>query len=157
MTGTHLAQLNVGYARFPLDDPRIAPFMDNLDRINALAERSPGFVWRHQSASGNATDIPVPGDETMISNLSVWEDVESLGHFVFNTVHARFYERRESWFQPMTEAHLVMWPVATGHRPDLHEAMDRLHHLRAHGSTDRAFGWDAVDGSAWRRCTLAAE
>ena len=154
MTGTHLAQLNVGYARFPLDDPRIAPFMDNLDRINALAERSPGFVWRHQSASGNATDIPVPGDETMISNLSVWEDVESLGHFVFNTVHARFYERRAAWFEAMDRPHVVMWPVPAGHRPDLHEAMDRLARLTRDGSTPDAFGWDAVDASAWRRCAV---
>ena len=152
-----LAQLNVGYARFPLDDPRMAGFMDNLDRINALAERSPGFVWRLQSDSGNATDIPVPGDETMISNLSVWDDVATLGSFVFNTVHARFYDRRTAWFEAMTTPHFVMWPVADGHRPDLGEAMDRLAHLRAHGSTDRAFGWDAVVASAWRRCAHAAE
>ena len=88
-----LAELNVGYAAYPLDDPRMADFMNNLDRINALAERSPGFVWRMKSDSGNATDIAVPGDATMISNMSVWEDVESLGNYVFNTVHARLYER----------------------------------------------------------------
>ena len=153
----HLAQLNVGYALHPLDDPRMARFMGNLDRINALAERSPGFVWRLQSASGNATDIAVPGEPTMISNLSVWTDVASLGAFVFNTVHARFYERREAWFAPMRSAHLVLWPVPAGHRPGLEEAMGRLRALRANGSTDRAFGWDAVDASAWRRCAHAAE
>ena len=155
--GQHLAQLNVGYARHPLDDPRIAPFMENLDRINALAERSPGFVWRLQSDGGNATDIPVPGDARMISNMSVWEDVAALGHFVFNTLHARFYERREAWFEAMDRPHFVMWPVPAGHRPDLVEAMDRLARLQEHGSTSDAFGWDAVDASAWRRCALAAE
>jgi hypothetical protein len=148
----HVAQLNVGYARFPLDDPRMAGFMDNLDRINALAERSPGFVWRHQSESGNATDIPVPGDAAMISNLSVWQDVPSLASFVFQTVHARFYEKRPAWFQTMTTPHSVMWHVPAGHRPDLREAMERLGHLRANGPDGHAFGWEAVDMTPYRRC-----
>ncbi|WP_299728167.1 DUF3291 domain-containing protein [uncultured Tateyamaria sp.] len=152
-----LAQLNVGYARYPTDDPRMAEFMDNLDRINALAERSPGFVWRMQAGNGNATDIAVPGDPDLIANLSVWTDVASLGHYVFNTVHARFYEKGDHWFDPMKVPHVVMWHVADGHIPDLHEAMDRLHHLRTHGSTNHAFGWDAVDANAWRRCATAAE
>jgi hypothetical protein len=152
----HLAQLNVGYARVPLHDPRIAEFMDNLDRINALAERSPGFVWRLQSDSGNATDIAVPGDDEMISNLSVWTDGPSFAGFVFNTVHARFYEKRAAWFEPMGQAHFVMWAVPAGHRPDLTEAMDRLSHLRAHGSTEHAFGWDAVDMMRYRRCAPEA-
>lgn len=152
-----LAELNVGYAAHDLDAPEMAPFMDNLDRINALAERAPGFVWRMKSDSGNATDIAVPGDAEMISNLSVWKDVHSLGDYVFNTVHARFYERREEFFQPMTKMHFVMWWVPEGHRPTLVEAMDRLAHLQAHGSSDHAFGWDFVDMSNFRRCSLAAE
>lgn len=152
-----IAELNVGYAAHPLDAPEMAPFMDNLDRINELAERSPGFVWRMKSDSGNATDIAVPGDEDMISNLSVWEDVTSLGNYVFNTVHARFYERREEFFQLMTRHHFVMWEVPDGHIPTLSEAMERLAYLEQHGSTDHAFGWDYVDQSQWRRCSLAAE
>lgn len=152
-----LAQLNVGYARYPTDDPRMAEFMDNLDRMNAIAERSPGFVWRMKSDSGNATDIAVPGDAEMISNLSVWDDVASLGHYVFNTLHARFYEKGANWFTPMQTPHVVMWSVPDDHIPTLQEAMDRLHHLHANGSSDHAFGWDSVDASAWRRCTTAAE
>jgi len=153
----NIAELNVGYANYALDDPRMAGFMDNLDRINALAERSPGFVWRMKSDSGNATDIAVPGDETMISNLSVWEDVGSLGNYVFNTVHGRFYEKRAEWFEAMSRHHFVMWPVAEGHIPTLTEAMEKLAELQANGSTDAAFGWDHVDQSAWRRCDFAAE
>ncbi len=152
-----LAELNVGYARYPLDDPRIAEFMDNLDRVNALAERSPGFVWRLQSDGGNATDIAVPGDAEMIANLSVWDDVAALGNYVFNTVHARFYDKGASWFEGMAKPHFVMWHVPDGHRPSLTEAMDRLTHLQQHGPTDHAFGWDAVDTTAWRRCAHAAE
>lgn len=152
-----LAELNVGYAAHPLDDPRMADFMNNLDRMNALAERSTGFVWRMQSDAGNATDIEVPGTEGMISNLSVWDDVESLGNYVFNTVHARFYERRHEFFQAMKSNHFVMWYVPDGHIPTLEEAMDRLRHLEANGSSEQAFGWDHVDQSKWRRCALAAE
>lgn len=152
-----LAELNVGYAAHPLDDPRMADFMDNLDRINALAERSPGFVWRMKSDGGNATDITVPGDADMISNMSVWDDVESLGNYVFNTVHARFYERRHEFFQAMTSHHFVMWWIEDGHIPTLEEAMDRLRYREANGSSAHAFGWDFVDQSKWRRCALAAE
>lgn len=151
-----LAQLNVGYARYPTHDPRMAEFMDNLDRMNALAERSPGFVWRLKSDSGNATDIAVPGDAEMIANLSIWDDVASLGHYVFNTLHARFYEKGTNWFMPMKTPHFVMWPVAGDHIPDLFEAMDRLNHLRENGASDHAYGWDFVDTSAWRRCAMAA-
>ncbi|MEM9320574.1 MAG: DUF3291 domain-containing protein [Pseudomonadota bacterium] len=152
-----LAELNVGYAAHPLDDPRMADFMNNLDRINALAERSPGFVWRLQSGSGNATDISVPGDPDMISNMSVWDDVATLGHYVFNTLHARFYERRAEFFELMTAHHFVMWHIPDGHIPTLSEALTRLEHLRVHGSSEHAFGWDFVDQSAWRRCRIAAE
>ena len=152
-----LAQLNVGYARYPTDVPRMAEFMDNLDRINALAERSPGFIWRMKADNGNATDIAVPGDAEMIANLSVWEDTSSLGHYVFNTVHARFYEKGDNWFEPMKKPHVVMWNVADDHIPDLHEAMERLIHLQTHGSCEHAFGWDAVDSSSWRQCATAAE
>ena len=152
-----LAEFNVGYATYPLDDPRMSGFMDNLDTINALAERSPGFVWRIKSDSGNATNISVPGDVKIISNMSDWENVASLCNYVFNTVHARFYERKEVWFQAMTSNHFVMWTVRDNHTPDLAEAMDRSEYLQKHGSTDHAFGWNFVDQSAWRRCTVAAE
>jgi hypothetical protein len=135
----------------------MAGFMANLDRITALAARSPGFVWRMKSDSGNATDITVPGDTTMISNMSVWDDVTSLGIYVFNTVHARFYEKRAEWFAAMRQHHFVMWPVADDHIPTLTEAMERLAQLQANGSTDQAFGWDHIDQSAFRRCKIAAE
>ncbi|MEM8692015.1 MAG: DUF3291 domain-containing protein [Pseudomonadota bacterium] len=148
----NVAELNVGYARYDLDDPRIAEFMENLNRVNALAERSPGFVWRMQSDGGNATDIAVPGDADMIANMSVWRDVESLGAYVFNTVHPRFYDKGPKWFEAMDRPHFVMWHVPEGHIPTLEEAMERLTHLRVHGSTDYAFGWDAVDMSAYRQC-----
>ena len=152
-----LAELNVGYALYPLDDPRMAGFMDNLDKINALAERSHGSVWRMKSDSGNATDLDVPGDEQMIANMSVWEDVTSLGNYVFNTIHAKFYEKRPAWFENMTRHHFVMWWVEDDHIPTLDEAVEHIAHLQEQGSSNHAFGWDAVDQSAWPRCEIAAE
>jgi hypothetical protein len=151
------AELNVGYARYPLDDPRMAGFMDNLDKLNALAERSKGYIWRMKSDSGNATDLAVPGDEELISNMSVWEDVESLGDYVFNTIHAKFYEKRPAWFENMMSNHFVMWWIEDDHIPTLEEAMQRLAHLQEHGSSDHAFGWDAVEMTAYRQCEIAAE
>ena len=105
----HLAQLNVAKARHALDDPRMAGFMNNLDRINAIAERSPGFVWRLQDEGGNATDIAFPGDPELIVNMSVWESAEALQQFVWNTLHKQFYTHRAEWFAAMTSNHMARW------------------------------------------------
>jgi hypothetical protein len=141
---THLAQLNVGYARFPLDDARMAGFMGTLDSVNALAERSPGFVWRLQSDSGNATDIKLTANPQFIVNLSVWETPEQLEHFVWNTVHKRIYERKGNWFEKMASPHFVMWWIPAGHIPSPEEALARLEHLTRHGPSDHAFGWESL-------------
>lgn len=151
----HLAQLNVGRLRYPTGDPRVGDFMRNLDRVNAIAERSPGFVWRLRDETNNATSIRGFDDPTIIANLSVWTDAESLERFVWQTVHKRFYARKAEWFEPAAERYLVLWPVADGHIPTLAEAADRLDHLRAHGDTDHAFGWEHLPHiQLWRtqRC-----
>ena len=157
MPESHLAQLNIGRFRYPTDDPRMAEFMQNLDRVNALADRSPGFIWRMQDDSGNATAIPVTLDPMMAANLSVWKDIESLEHFVWNTVHRRFYERRAEWFGLLDKMHFVMWRVPAGHRPTLDEALERLDHLNAHGDSDHAFGWAHLpEARLWRTQQCAA-
>jgi hypothetical protein len=141
----HLAQLNIGRVRHALDDPRMADFMNNLARVNALAERSPGFVWRYADASGNATDTrPFAEDPRMIINMSVWESVEALERFVWQTVHRRFYARKHEWFEKLEGAYFVLWHVAAGHRPSVEEAIARLDHLKTHGPSDYAFGWQDV-------------
>lgn len=142
--GTHLAQLNVGHMRFPTDDPRVAEFMGALDSINALAERSPGFVWRLKDDSGNATDIKVSDDPQFLVNISVWKTAEHLQHFVWNTVHKRIYQKKGNWFEPMATPHFVMWWVAAGHTPTPEEALARLTHLTQHGPTEHAFGWESL-------------
>ncbi len=156
--GHHLAELNIGRLIAPTDDPRVAEFMDNLDRINGLGKRMPGFVWMMEGSgepgTGN-TENNVGGDAQMVANLTVWENADSLGEFVWNTVHGQFYERRTAWFKVLTEKHFVMWWVPAGHRPTLAEALDRLEQRRRSGDTDAAFGWGHLKtGTDWQtqRC-----
>ena len=141
----HLAELNIAVPRYPLDDPRMADFMDNLERINGLGAQMPGFVWIHKDDTGHAMYQPTPfsfekGPDAA-ANLTVWETPEALEHFVWNTVHKRFYNRKHEWFATMRSHHFVMWWIEEGHRPTLHEAKARLDHLDAHGDSDHAFGW----------------
>lgn len=137
----HLAEINIARLMYPLEDPRVAEFADNLDRVNAVAERSEGFVWRLKDESGDATAIRAFDDPLVIVNMSVWRDAESLEHFVWNTVHKRFYNKRQEWFSLMQSHHFAMWWVEEGHVPTLEEARERLDHLDSHGDTDFAFGW----------------
>lgn len=142
MTSTwHIAQLNVARAVAPLDSPALADFMAALDAVNALAETSPGFVWRLKSDSGNATDIKVDDDPKFIVNMSVWETVEALFEFVYRSAHTKVMVRRREWFEKPAEAFQVLWWVPAGHRPTIEEAMARLAHLRAHGPSAHAFGF----------------
>ena len=142
--GTHLAQLNVARARFDLEDARMADFVGALDRVNAIAERSPGFVWRLQGDVGNATDVKVTDNPRFIVNLSVWQKPEQLEHFVWNTIHKRVYQRKGSWFEPLGTPHFVMWWVPVGHEPTPEEAMARLADLAQLGPSERAFGWESL-------------
>lgn len=143
--GLHLAELNIGRLVADMEDPRVAEFMANLDRINGLGKRMPGFVWIMEGAgapgTGN-TEAKIDGDARFVSNLTVWEDVKSLETFVWGTVHRQFYERREEWFEVLGEMHFVMWWVPVGHRPTLDEALARLEVRRRDGDSDDAFGWD---------------
>lgn len=155
----NIAELNVGRLRYPVGDGRVADFVNNLNRVNAAAERSPGFVWRLKDDNGSATSMAAEDDPLLIPNLSVWEDVPSLEAFVFQTVHKRFYQRRAEWFEVMERMHFVMWPVPVGHEPTLIEAYERLDHLNRNGSSDEAFGWDyAKTNGPWRtgRCDRPA-
>jgi hypothetical protein len=151
--GTHVAQLNVGRIRYATDDPRMAEFMGALDAVNALAERSHGFVWRlKDDASNNATNILVTPDPSFLINMSVWETPAQLEHFVWNTVHKRIYQKKGNWFEPMKTPHFVMWWIAAGHLPTPVEALARLDHLTRHGPSEQAFGWESLPSvTLWRQ------
>lgn len=138
MSNYELAQLNVAVMKEPLDSPVMADFVDNLDRINALAERAPGFLWRLTTAEGNATDLRPLGPDTVV-NMSVWRDVRALGDYVFRTAHVEIMRRRREWFERMREASLVLWWVPGGHRPGIEEGVAKLELLRCNGPTAEAF------------------
>ena len=146
MTKRHLAQFNIARIRYPLDDPRMAEFVANVARVNALAEPIEGFVWRLKDASGHAMNMTVYGDRTILPNLTLWENPQALERFVWQTVHGRFYRRRTDWFAP-TETPLVLWWVPAEHRPTLEEGVARLDHLTAHGPSAHAFGWESLAGA----------
>ena len=152
----HLAQVNIAALKYPLDDPRVADFARNLDLVNGIAERSDGFVWRLQDESGDATDIRAFDDPTIVSQLSVWRDAESLEHFVWNTVHKQFYHRRAEWFAVLEKQHFAMWWVDEGHQPTLRKPRQRLEYLDVNGSSDFAFGWSYLPHARlWQQARCA--
>ena len=134
-----LAQLNVGRAVAPLDSPAMAGFMNQLDRINALAEASPGFVWRFQDESGNATSVRAFDDPRVIVNMSVWESQQALHDYVYRSEHVRVLRKRKQWFEKFDGPFLVLWWVPAGHRPTLAEAKAKLDLLTRQGPSAAAF------------------
>jgi hypothetical protein len=138
LSAYHLAQLNIAWMKAPLASPQMADFVANLERINALAEGSPGYIWRLQDEAGDATAIRPFGDEVLV-NMSLWRDVQSLSDYVYKSAHTEMLKRRREWFERVEQAHQVLWWVPTGHRPSVDEAAERLAHLREHGATEHAF------------------
>jgi hypothetical protein len=139
MSAYELAQLNIGIIKAPMDSPVMAGFASNLDRINALAEATPGFIWRLQTDEGDATSIRPFDNESMLVNMSIWRDVESLNQYVYNSAHVEMMRKRREWFERMSDALLVLWWVPSGHRPNVTEAIARLELLRTKGPTPEAF------------------
>ena len=138
MADHHLAQLNIARLRAPLDSPQLADFVAQLPEINALAESSPGYIWRLQDDSGDATALR-PFDPDVIVNLTVWESVEALRAFTYRTPHLSPLRRRRDWFVPLDAPHLVLWWLPAGTLPEMTEAADRLDQLRRNGPGPSAF------------------
>jgi Domain of unknown function (DUF3291) len=136
---SHIAQLNVGRAVAPLEAPQLADFMAWLDGINAIAEASPGFVWRLQGDSGNNTDLKVTADPLFIVNLSVWESIEALHAFTYRSEHRTVFARRYDWFERRETPNMVLWWLPAGTLPDVSDALGRLRRLADLGPTPEAF------------------
>lgn len=143
MKNYQLAQLNIAKMKEPLDSPLMADFVNNLDRINTLAENSEGFVWRLKDEGGDATAIRCFGDNVVV-NMSVWKDVVSLSNYSFKSAHADIMRRKREWFDRMDEAYAVLWWIPTGHLPTVEEAKERLEHLKQYGPTPHAFVFKKV-------------
>jgi hypothetical protein len=159
----HIAQVNIGRMKGALEDPVMADFVARLDEINALADRSPGFVWRLQTEAGNATYLRPYDDDRILFNMSVWESIEQLKRYVYYTAHVEVLKRRHDWFEKFSGAYTALWWVPQGHRPGVDEAKQRLAHLDAHGPTAFAFTFkkpfppdeqfvNSIDWSSFKPC-----
>jgi hypothetical protein len=135
----HLAQVNIARMLAPLTDPLMAGFVAELDSINALADNSPGFIWRLQTPEGNATDIRPYEDELILVNLSLWASLNDLLAFVYKSRHRHILQQRQQWFQRFDGPYVALWWVPSGHIPTVEEAKERLSYLSANSETPYAF------------------
>lgn len=141
MTGYHLAQINVGRLRAPVDHPMIDDFRNNLDRINTLADEQPGFVWRLVGEGNDASDIqPKPDDPLLAINMSVWTDIDALAAFAYRSAHREIMRRRREWFEHM-DTYMCLWWVPVGHQPTVEEGMEKLARFETLGPTAEAFSF----------------
>jgi hypothetical protein len=165
-TRFHLAQVNIGRMKGPLDGPIMAGFVARLDEINALADGSPGFVWRLQTSEGNATYLRPYDDDRILFNMSVWETIDALRAFVYRSQHVELLRQRHDWFSQFEGAYSAMWWVPAKHRPSVDEAKKRLAHLETHGAAPFAFTFrqtfppdpqliQSTDWSAFEPCSTA--
>lgn len=139
-----LAEFNFGTLKYDWEDKRVADFRNNLERVNRLAARADGYIWRMPDDEMDAAQNDVGGvfaNARTASTLSVWRDVDSLSHFVWNTIHKQFYDRKGEWYDAEGNGNFVMWWVSEGHKPSVAEGMDRFNHMKQHGESDFAFGW----------------
>ena len=141
MSEYQLAQLNIAKMKAELEDPIMAGFVEQLDYVNSIADSSPGFVWRFESEKGNATDIRAFEDNMLLVNMSVWEDIEYLKSFVYESFHLELLKQKKDWFHKFDGVFQVLWWVRAGHKPGVEEAKQRLAYLQANGPSDIAFNF----------------
>lgn len=134
-----LAQVNIARMKGTIDSPVMADFVANLDRINALAENSPGFVWRLKDEDNNATSMKIYDDDYIIVNMSVWTDVDALFRYVYHSDHVEIFKRKKEWFHKMEDMHMAMWYIEDHVYPSVLDARERLNYIRKHGETPYAF------------------
>ena len=135
----YLAQINIALMKAPLDNPIMAEFADALDKINQVAETSPGFVWRLKTSSGNATDIRAYSNPKILANISVWQNIEQLKVYVYKSLHGDFFIRRRQWFEKYQGEHFAMWWISSEHLPTVEEGKTKLEYLTLHGDSPESF------------------
>lgn len=140
----HIAQINIAEMKYPLHTPQMHDFVSNLDRINALAEAQPGFVWRFENEAGSSAEIEVFGTDSIIINMSVWKSTKDLKNFTYRTVHAEFVRRRKEWFHIIGQAHYVLWRVPAGHIPTPQEGKEKLEAFRENGPSPEVFDFKSI-------------
>ena len=140
MKNYHLAQVNIAKQLAPMDDPIMQDFVNNLDKINAIADLADGFVWRLQDED-KELGAKVFQDDALLINMSVWENLESLFNYTYNSGHIEVFKRKKEWFSKMKMMHMAFWYVPEGYEPTFQDAKDRLDYLNKHGDTPFAFSF----------------
>ena len=138
MSDWQIAQLNIAQMLAPADSPQLAEFFANLDRINALADRAPGFAWRLQDEEGSATNFRPFGADVIV-NMSVWSDIESLHNYVYRSEHIEIMAKRKKWFELLREAYSVLWWIPANTIPTVEQAREKLELLKLNGPSQEAF------------------
>jgi len=144
MSQYYIAQINIAHMRAPLTDPIMEDFVAQLAPINALADQSPGFIWRLQSEDGDATSIKVYDDDMIIINLTVWESLDALREYVYKSAHQGVLRDRKRWFEKFDGPYYALWWIPAGQFPSTEEGKERLDNLREHGETVHAFSFQHV-------------
>ena len=134
-----LAQINIARCKAPLDSPVMRDFVDLLDAVNALADATPGFIWRLKTEEGDATGVRAFDDPLIIVNMSVWSGIEALRAYVYRSSHAYVFRKRKEWFEDVTTPSLALWWIPVGHIPTVDEGKQRLEMLEKDGITPYAF------------------
>jgi len=139
----HLAQVNIGRMVAPADDPAVKGFFDNLDRVNAMADATEGFVWRLTGEGNNATDLAPTPDPRLLINMSVWRDAEALFEFVYRSAHTPIMAQRRQWFERYEGAFQALWWIPAGTIPTIEDALAKLWLLDRYGPSPSAFTFKA--------------
>jgi len=139
----HLAQFNIARIRYPLNDPRMKDFVFNIDMVHRVADRIGGLIHRVKAeGEKDSTSTVVFNDPTIVPNLTVWKDADSLKKFVFETMHRKFFDNRNKWFiDNLNLPKNVMWYVEEGTTPTMQDGEERLVHLMKSGNSEYAFDW----------------
>jgi len=135
----HLAQINIASAKNTMDTDVMKGFVDRLDEINTLADKSQGFIWRLQGEDGNATTIQAFDDPLLIVNMSVWKNFDSLKNYVYKSIHVELIRGRDAWFNKMSDSQVALWWIPEGHIPTVDEGKEKLNYLQKHGASQIAF------------------
>jgi heme-degrading monooxygenase HmoA len=134
-----LAQINIARARYDHGAPEMAGFFDRVAAVNAIADRSPGFLWRLAEEQPGDTTLEVFGDPRLVTNMTVWESLEALENFVHRTAHAKVMARREDWFAPLARPFLALWWQDPATPPTLALGKSKLERLECLGPSPESF------------------
>lgn len=135
----YIATSNVARMLAGYEDAAMAGFLERLDPVNAVADASPGFIWRYESGDEESEEVRVFGDKQILFNMSVWESIEALEKFAYQSVHLEVLQKKSNWFERPTRTPLVLWWVKAGHVPSVVEAKERFDVLWRDGPTPIAF------------------